>query len=148
MIWIENAYATVFEAKTNERGYFQGRCSTSEKIERNGDTEYRNSYWSLRATKNTQEALLHLMDPSKGNDRGVRIKITKGKVDNVSFKDKEGNNKSYPTITVLAFETLNGSGSARASGGVRTAQQPAKQQPVSAIASQLGEDGAEEDLPF
>lgn len=102
MIWIENAYVTVFDARRNDRGYFQGRGSTSEKMERNGQTEYRNSYWNLRATRSTEDDLIKLNNP-----RGVRIKVTKGKVDNVVFKDREGKSRDYPTLTILAFEPLD-----------------------------------------
>ena len=73
------------------------RISTSEKIEKDGETSYINSNWIARAVG---KAFNQLKDINEGD----RVVITKAKLSNEQY-EKDGEKKSALKFVVLEFES-------------------------------------------
>ena len=73
------------------------RISTSEKIEKDGNTDYINSNWFARAVG---KAFNQLKDIKAGD----RVVITKAKLSNEQY-EKDGEKKSAFKFVVLEFES-------------------------------------------
>lgn len=102
MIFINNAtiYAKVWDIKKSDK-YADLRISTSEK-DKNGD--YHNSNWFARAIGKAFNQL-----------NGISVKdtviISKAKLTNESYTDKDGNKKSSFKFIIMEFDTPKGNDS-------------------------------------
>ena len=99
MIFItNNIFAKVWKIDKKEK-YADLRISTSEKVERDGNTTYINSNWFARAIG---KAFNQLKDIKEGD----RVTIKKAKLSNETYK-KDGNTKNVLKFIILEFETEN-----------------------------------------
>jgi hypothetical protein len=96
MLNITDSYGMVL--KLEDKGNFiKGRLATSEKDKR--DDSYVTSWWDLMFVGEGLDGARSLVDKD-------RIKITKGLAKVREYKDKDGNNRLSPSVTVFSFEKL------------------------------------------
>lgn len=97
MVFIRNdkIYAKIWKIDKKEK-YADLRISTSEKVEKDGNTEYINSNWFARAVG---KAFNQLKDINEGD----RVIIIKAKLSNESY-EKDGQKKSAFKFVILEFE--------------------------------------------
>ena len=89
-------YSKIWKIDMKEK-YADLRISTSEKIEKDGNTDYINSNWFARAVG---KAFNQLKDINEGD----RVVITKAKLSNEQY-EKDGEKKSAFKFVVLEFES-------------------------------------------
>ncbi len=89
-------YAKVWNVDAKEK-YTDLRISTSEKVEKDGNTSYINSNWFVRAVG---KAFNQLKDINEGD----RVVITKAKLSNEQY-EKDGEKRSAFRFVVLEFES-------------------------------------------
>ena len=92
-------YSKIWKIDKKEK-YADLRISTSEKVERDGKTEYVNSNWFARAVG---KAFNQLKDYKEGD----RVVITKAKLSNEQY-EKDGEKKTAFKFVVLEFESKEG----------------------------------------
>ena len=96
MVFVTNKiFAKVWKIDKKEK-YADLRISTSEKIEKDGNTDYINSNWFARAIG---KAFNQLKDINEGD----RITITKAKLSNEPY-EKDGEKRSAFKFVILEFE--------------------------------------------
>lgn len=97
MVFIRNdkIFAKVWKIDKKEK-YADLRISTSEKVEKDGETSYINSNWFARAIG---KAFNQLKDIKEGD----RVVITKAKLSNEPY-EKDGEKRSAFKFVVLEFE--------------------------------------------
>ena len=88
-------FAKVWKIDKKDK-YADLRISTSEKVEKDGNTEYVNSNWFARAIG---KAFNQLKDINEGD----RVVITKAKLSNEQY-EKDGEKRSAFRFIVLEFE--------------------------------------------
>lgn len=88
-------YAKIWKIDKKEK-YADLRISTSEKVEKDGNTSYINSNWFARAVG---KAFNQLKDYKEG-DRAI---ITKAKLSNETY-EKDGEKKSAFRFVIMEFE--------------------------------------------
>lgn len=98
MIFVRNdkIFAKVWKIDKKEK-YADLRISTSEKVEKDGETSYINSNWFVRAVG---KAFNQLKDINEGD----RVTITKAKLSNEPY-EKDGEKRSAFKFVVLEFES-------------------------------------------
>ena len=98
MVFVRNdkIFAKVWKIDKKEK-YADLRISTSEKVEKDGNTEYVNSNWFARAVG---KAFNQLKDINEGD----RVVITKAKLSNEQY-EKDGEKRSAFRFVVLEFES-------------------------------------------
>ena len=98
MVFIRNdkIFAKVWKIDKKER-YADLRISTSEKVEKNGETSYINSNWFARAVGKAFNQL-------KNINEGDRVTITKAKLSNEPY-EKDGEKRSAFKFVILEFES-------------------------------------------
>ena len=98
MVFVRNdkIFAKVWKIDKKDK-YADLRISTSEKIEKDGETSYINSNWFARAVG---KAFNQLKDINEGD----RVVITKAKLSNEQY-EKDGEKKSALKFVVLEFES-------------------------------------------
>ena len=89
-------FAKVWKIDKKDK-YADLRISTSEKVEKDGNTEYVNSNWFARAVG---KAFNQLKDINEGD----RVTITKAKLSNEQY-EKDGEKRSAFRFVVLEFES-------------------------------------------
>ena len=89
-------YSKIWKIDKKEK-YADLRISTSEKVEKDGNTEYVNSNWFTRAVG---KAFNQLKDINEGD----RVVITKAKLSNEQY-EKDGEKRSAFRFVVLEFES-------------------------------------------
>ena len=101
MVFVRNdkIFAKIWKIDKKEK-YADLRISTSEKVEKDGNTEYINSNWFARAVG---KAFNQLKDINEGD----RVVITKAKLSNEQY-EKDGEKKSAFRFVVLEFESKEG----------------------------------------
>lgn len=105
MFYIKDQYAKLWSID-NSGTYPKARITTSEK---NKDGEWdksKTSSWFATFFGEAKEKASEL-------DGTERIKITKGKITNISKKQDDGTWKSYLNVIVFDFESPNGSSNKR-----------------------------------
>lgn len=95
MFYCTNAYGTIFNVEVFDKRV-KARLSTSEKKQ---DGSYENSYWNVVFIGNAYDAAKSLTDRD-------RIHITKCKITNETYKNKDGDKRSWLQVTVYEFEKL------------------------------------------
>lgn len=97
MVFVRNdkIFAKVWKIEKKDK-YAELRISTSEKVEKDGNTEYINSNWFARAVGKAFNQL-------KNIEEGDRVTITKAKLSNELY-EKDGQKKSAFKFVVLEFE--------------------------------------------
>lgn len=104
MLNITDSYGMVL--KLEDKGTFiKGRLATSEKDKR--DDSYITSWWDLMFVGESLAGAKQLTDKD-------RIKITKGLAKVREYKDKDGNNRLSPSVTVFSFDKLENTKEKRA----------------------------------
>ena len=97
MVFVTNKiFAKVWKIDKKDK-YADLRISTSEKVEKDGNTEYVNSNWFARAIG---KAFNQLKDIKEGD----RVTIAKAKLSNEQY-EKDGEKKSAFRFLVLEFES-------------------------------------------
>ena len=98
MVFVRNdkIFAKVWKIDKKEK-YADLRISTSEKVEKDGNTEYVNSNWFARAVG---KAFNQLKDINEGD----RVVITKAKLSNEQY-EKDGQKRSAFKFVVLEFDS-------------------------------------------
>lgn len=97
MVFVNNKiFAKVWKIDKKDK-YADLRISTSEKVEKDGNTEYVNSNWFARAVG---KAFNQLKDINEGD----RVTITRAKLSNESY-EKDGKKRSAFKFVVLEFES-------------------------------------------
>lgn len=97
MIFVTNKiYAKIWKIEKKEK-YAELRISTSEKVEKDGETSYINSNWFARAIG---KAFNQLKDINEGD----RIVIAKAKLSNEMY-EKDGEKKHALRFIILEFDT-------------------------------------------
>ena len=98
MVFVRNdkIFAKVWKIDKKDK-YADLRISTSEKVEKDGNTSYVNSNWFARAVG---KAFNQLKDINEGD----RVVITKAKLSNESY-EKDGQKRSAFRFVVLEFES-------------------------------------------
>lgn len=98
MIFIRNdkIFAKVWKIDKKDK-YADLRISTSEKVEKDGNTSYINSNWFVRALG---KAFNQLKDIKEGD----RVVITKAKLSNEPY-EKDGEKRSAFKFVILEFES-------------------------------------------
>lgn len=98
MVFVRNdkIFAKVWKIEKKEK-YAELRISTSEKVDKDGNTEYINSNWFARAVG---KAFNQLKDINEGD----RVTITKAKLSNEPY-EKDGQKRSAFKFVVLEFES-------------------------------------------
>ena len=98
MVFVRNdkIFAKVWKIEKKEK-YADLRISTSEKVEKDGNTSYVNSNWFARAVG---KAFNQLKDINEGD----RVVITKAKLSNEQY-EKDGEKRSAFKFVVLEFES-------------------------------------------
>lgn len=97
MVFVNNKiFAKVWKTDVKEK-YTDLRISTSEKIEKNGETSYINSNWFARAIGKAH-------NQAKNFKEGDRVTITKAKLSNEPY-EKDGEKRSAFKFVVLEFES-------------------------------------------
>lgn len=97
MIFVKNKiYAKVWNIDVKEK-YTDLRISTSEKVEKDGDTSYINSSWFVRAVGKGH-------NQAKNFNQGDNVVITKAKLSNELY-EKDGQKRSSFKFVVLEFES-------------------------------------------
>ena len=89
-------YAKVWNVDVKEK-YTDLRISTSEKVERDGNTSYINSNWFLRAVGKAH-------NQAKNFSQGDNVIITKAKLSNEPY-EKDGQKRSAFKFVALEFES-------------------------------------------
>ena len=89
-------YAKVWNVDVKEK-YTDLRISTSEKVEKDGNTSYINSNWFLRAVGKGH-------NQAKNFSQGDNVVITKAKLSNEPY-EKDGQKRSAFKFVVLEFES-------------------------------------------
>ena len=89
-------YAKVWNVDIKEK-YTDLRISTSEKVEKDGNTSYINSNWFLRAVGKGH-------NQAKNFSQGDNVVITKAKLSNESY-EKDGQKRSAFKFVALEFES-------------------------------------------
>ena len=89
-------FAKVWKIDKKDK-YADLRISTSEKVEKDGNTEYVNSNWFVRVVG---KAFNQLKDINEGD----RVTITKAKLSNEQY-EKDGEKRSAFRFVVLEFES-------------------------------------------
>ena len=89
-------YAKVWNVDVKEK-YTDLRISTSEKVEKDGNTSYINSNWFLRAVGKGH-------NQAKNFSQGDNVVITKAKLSNESY-EKDGQKRSAFKFVALEFES-------------------------------------------
>lgn len=98
MVFVRNdkIFAKVWKIDKKDK-YADLRISTSEKIEKDGNTDYVNSNWFARAIG---KAFNQLKDINEGD----RVVITKAKLSNELY-EKDGEKRSAFKFVILEFES-------------------------------------------
>ena len=97
MVFVNNkVFAKVWKTDVKEK-YTDLRISTSEKIEKDGETTYINSNWFARAIGKAHNQAKNLKE-------GDRVTITKAKLSNEPY-EKDGEKRSVLKFVVLEFES-------------------------------------------
>lgn len=98
MVLIRNdkIFAKIWKIDKKEK-YADLRISTSEKIEKDGNTTYENSSWFARVIG---KAFNQLKDINEGD----RVVITKAKISNPPY-EKDGEKRSILKFTIMEFES-------------------------------------------
>lgn len=97
MVFVNNkVFAKVWKTDVKEK-YTDLRISTSEKIEKNGETSYINSNWFARAIGKAH-------NQAKNFKEGDRVTITKAKLSNEPY-EKDGEKRSAFKFVILEFES-------------------------------------------
>ena len=97
MVFVTNKiFAKVWKIDKKDK-YADLQISTSEKIEKDGKTDYINSSWFARAVG---KAFNQVKDINEGD----RVTITKAKLSNEPY-EKDGKKRSAFKFVVLEFET-------------------------------------------
>ena len=97
MVFVNNKiFAKVWKTDVKEK-YTDLRISTSEKIEKNGETSYINSNWFARAIGKAH-------NQAKNFKEGDRVTITKAKLSNEPY-EKDGEKRSAFKFVILEFES-------------------------------------------
>ena len=97
MIFTSNKiYAKVWNVEPKEK-YTDLRISTSEKVEKDGETSYINSNWFARAVGKAH-------NQAKNLGQGDNVIITKAKLSNELY-EKDGQKRSVFKFVVLEFES-------------------------------------------
>ena len=89
-------YAKVWNVDAKEK-YTDLRISTSEKVEKDGNTSYINSNWFVRAVGKAH-------NQAKNLSQGDNVVITKAKLSNEPY-EKDGQKRSAFKFVVLEFES-------------------------------------------
>ena len=89
-------YAKVWNVDVKEK-YTDLRISTSEKVEKDGNTSYINSNWFLRAVGKGH-------NQAKNFSQGDNVVITKAKLSNEPY-EKDGQKRSAFKFVALEFES-------------------------------------------
>ena len=89
-------YAKVWNVDVKEK-YTDLRISTSEKVEKDGNTSYINSNWFLRAVGKGH-------NQAKNFNQGDNVIITKAKLSNEPY-EKDGQKRSAFKFVALEFES-------------------------------------------
>ena len=113
MIYFTKQYAKIFDIKMSEK-YADIRIGTSEKKQ---DGEYVNSYWFARCLGGGLKDIANFKE-------GDRIKITKGKVVNETYTDKDGNKKSFVRVMIYGIEPANSNSTYTPAQSATTPPQP------------------------
>ena len=98
MIFVRNdkIFAKVWKIDKKDK-YADLRISTSEKVEKDGNTSYINSNWFARAIG---KAFNQLKDINEGD----RVVITKAKLSNEQY-EKDGQKRSALKFVIMEFES-------------------------------------------
>ena len=97
MVFVNNkVFAKVWKTDVKEK-YTDLRISTSEKIEKDGETSYINSNWFARAIGKAHNQAKNLKE-------GDRVTITKAKLSNEPY-EKDGEKRSAFKFVILEFES-------------------------------------------
>ena len=98
MVFVRNdkIFAKIWKIEKKDK-YAELRISTSEKVDKDGNTEYVNSNWFARAVG---KAFNQLKDINEGD----RVVITKAKLSNEPY-EKDGQKRSAFKFVVLEFES-------------------------------------------
>lgn len=97
MVFVNNKiYAKVWNVEAKDK-YTDLRISTSEKVDKNGETSYINSNWFVRAVGKAH-------NQAKTFSKGDNVVITKAKLSNEPY-EKDGQKKSAFKFVVLEFES-------------------------------------------
>ena len=97
MVFVSNKiFAKVWNVEIKEK-YTDLRISTSEKVEKDGNTSYINSNWFARAVGKAH-------NQAKNLSQGDNVVITKAKLSNEPY-EKDGQKKSAFKFVVLEFES-------------------------------------------
>lgn len=101
MVFVRNdkIFAKVWKIDKKEK-YADLRISTSEKVEKDGNTSYINSNWFVRAVG---KAFNQLKDINEGD----KVVITKAKLSNEPY-ERNGEKRSAFKFVVLEFESKEG----------------------------------------
>lgn len=96
MIFVTNKiFAKVWKINKKEK-YADLRISTSEKVDKDGETSYMNSNWFARAVGKAFNQLKNISE-------GDRVVITKAKLSNETY-EKDGKKRSALRFIILEFE--------------------------------------------
>lgn len=135
MFYCTNSYGTVFSVEVLEKRV-NARLSTSDK-DQNG--EYKNSYWNAVFVGGAFEKAKTLTDKD-------RIHINKCKITNETYKNKDGENRSWLKVTIFDFEKLGDSGNA---APVEKESKPKKPKTSKTKSIQeIMDDDSDDGLPF
>ena len=97
MVFVTNKiFAKVWKTDVKKK-YTDLRISTSEKVEKDGETTYINSNWFARAIGKAHNQAKNLKE-------GDRVTITKAKLSNEQY-EKDGEKRSVLKFVVLEFES-------------------------------------------
>ncbi len=97
MVFVTNKiFAKVWKMDVKEK-YTDLRISTSEKVEKDGETSYINSNWFARAVGKAHNQAKNLKE-------GDRVTITKAKLSNEPY-EKDGEKRSAFKFVILEFES-------------------------------------------
>ena len=97
MVFVSNKiFAKVWNVEIKEK-YTDLRISTSEKVEKDGNTSYINSNWFARAVDKAH-------NQAKNLSQGDNVVITKAKLSNEPY-EKDGQKRSAFKFVVLEFES-------------------------------------------
>ena len=97
MVFVNNkVFAKVWNVDVKEK-YTDLRISTSEKVEKDGNTSYINSNWFARAVGKAH-------NQAKNLKQGDNIVITRAKLSNELY-EKDGQKRSALKFTVLELES-------------------------------------------
>ena len=97
MVFVNNKiFAKVWNADPKEK-YTDLRISTSEKVEKDGNTSYINSNWFAKAVGKAH-------NQAKNLKKGDSVVITKAKLSNEPY-EKDGQTRSAFKFVVLEFES-------------------------------------------